>query len=184
MTRPGTGKAAEREVAARLGGRRVPVTGRARGEGGPDVEHKLLSIEVKHRGSLPKWLLGAMAQAEAASRRGKVPAAVLHLRGQPYDDCLAVLRLKDLAALTGGVLVRLGLPAVPEGPWPGDPAPASLDDVPLWLRRDVAAVAAAGRGEAERLRGMTELRRVRLEHEEAVLGWAFALLDGEKGDGR
>ena len=96
-----TWKQAEREVAARLGGRRVPVTGRGRGDA-PDVAHDTLSIEVKHRAALPAWLLGAMAQARAASRDGKVPAAVLHERGRPYDDALCVLRLADLARLLDG----------------------------------------------------------------------------------
>ena len=100
-TRSATWKQAEREVAARLGGRRVPVTGRGRGDA-PDVEHKRLSVEVKHWPALPAWLRGAMAQAQAASRDGKVPVAVLHERGRPYDDALCVLRLADLARLLDG----------------------------------------------------------------------------------
>ena len=100
-TRSATWKQAEREVAARLGGRRVPVTGRGRGDA-PDVAHDTLSIEVKHWPALPAWLRGAMAQAQAASRDGKVPVAVLHERGRPYDDALCVLRLADLARLLAG----------------------------------------------------------------------------------
>ena len=100
-TRSATWKQAEREVAARLGGRRVPVTGRGRGDA-PDVAHDTLSLEVKHRGALPAWLLGAMAQAAAASRDGRVPVAVLHEGGRPYDDALCVLRLADLARLLAG----------------------------------------------------------------------------------
>ena len=99
--RPATWKATERAVALRLGGRRVPVTGRGRGDA-PDVAHDTLSIEVKHRAALPAWLLGALAQAQAASRDGKVPVAVLHERGRPYDDALCVLRLADLARLLDG----------------------------------------------------------------------------------
>ena len=92
---------AEREVARRLGGRRVPAPERARG-GAPDVEHRRLAVEVKHWPALPSWLRGAMAQAQAASRDGKVPVAVLHERGRPYDDALCVLRLADLARLLDG----------------------------------------------------------------------------------
>ena len=47
-------KACERKVAALLGGKRVPVSGRARGHS-PDIEHERLSIEVKSRKS---FLLG------------------------------------------------------------------------------------------------------------------------------
>ena len=41
-------KQAERRVAELLGGRRVPVSGRACG-GSPEVEHPTLPIEVKSR---------------------------------------------------------------------------------------------------------------------------------------
>ena len=109
-----TWKQAEREVAARLGGRRVPVTGRGRGDA-PDVAHDTLSIEVKHRAALPAWLRGAMAQAQAAGRDGKVPVAVLHERGRPYDDALCVLRLADLARLLAGEHGH-DLPAANTGP--------------------------------------------------------------------
>ena len=98
--RPATWKATERAVALRLGGRRVPVTGRARGDA-PDVEHPTLSIEVKHRQDVPAWLLAAMAQAVAASRDGRVPVAVVHRHGARHDDALCVLRLADLARLLG-----------------------------------------------------------------------------------
>lgn len=45
-------KTAERRIAAILGGRRVPVSGRGRGDG-PDIAHPLLSIEVEDRASFP-----------------------------------------------------------------------------------------------------------------------------------
>jgi hypothetical protein len=91
-----TWKAVERAVARRLGGRRVPVTGRG---GAPDVEHERLAVEVKHRKELPRWLKHAMVQAEAAARDGKVPVVVLHERGQRHADDLVVLRLGDLEEL-------------------------------------------------------------------------------------
>lgn len=97
-----TWKKAERRVAAILGGQRVPVSGRGRGDQ-PDVEHERLSIEVKHRQRLPAWLHDAMSQAEAAARDGKLPVVVLHETGQRYDAALCVIRLDRLRRLIGGV---------------------------------------------------------------------------------
>lgn len=91
-------KRAERKVAELLGGVRVPVSGRQRGHT-PDVEHPSLSIEVKSRKSLPAWLLDALEQAQAASRNGRLPVAVLHQEHRLYADSLCVLRLEDLACL-------------------------------------------------------------------------------------
>lgn len=91
-------KQAERRIAGMLGGERVPVTGRQRGAT-PDVEHPVLSIEVKARETLPAWLLDALEQARAASGGGRLPVAVLHQDRKPYRDALCVLRLEDLATL-------------------------------------------------------------------------------------
>lgn len=91
-------KSCERKVAELLGGVRVPVTGRQRGAT-PDVEHETLSIEVKSRKSLPGWLMDAMEQAEAASKNGRLPVAILHQDRQQYADSLCLLRLEDLAKL-------------------------------------------------------------------------------------
>ncbi|RIK45855.1 MAG: hypothetical protein DCC58_05095 [Chloroflexi bacterium] len=94
-------KRTERRVAELLGGQRLPVSGRGRGDA-PDVEHERLSIEVKRRQSLPAWLHDAMSQAEAAARDGKLPVVVLHQSGQRYDEAVCVLRLDDLRRLLGG----------------------------------------------------------------------------------
>jgi Holliday junction resolvase len=59
-------KSCERRIAEELGGVRVPVSGRSRGDA-PDVDHPSLSIEVKSRKKLPAWLLDAIAQAEGAA---------------------------------------------------------------------------------------------------------------------
>jgi hypothetical protein len=91
-------KRTERAIASRLGGRRVPVTGRARGDA-PDVEHPTLAVEVKHRKELPAWLKEAMAQAEAAARDGKIGVVVLHEAGSRHEQDLVVLRLGDLEEL-------------------------------------------------------------------------------------
>jgi hypothetical protein len=87
-----TWKQAEREVARILEGRRVPVSGRQRGDA-PDVSHSELSIDVKHRKTLPSWLLDAMDQANASSRGTQLPIAVLHQRGSQYEHCLVVVEL-------------------------------------------------------------------------------------------
>jgi hypothetical protein len=89
-------KACERRIAKLLGGQRVPVTGRQRGDV-PDIEHVALSIEVKSRKALPVWLLGALNQAQAASKNGKMPVVVLHQDRTPYAESLIVLRLDDFA---------------------------------------------------------------------------------------
>ncbi|GIV60277.1 MAG: hypothetical protein KatS3mg043_1366 [Rhodothermaceae bacterium] len=93
-------KRTERRVAERLGGKRVPVTGRSRGDA-PDVAHAWLSIEIKHRQRLPAWIEDAMRQAEAAARDGQLPVAVLHERGRNHDRDLVVLRLADFEAWFG-----------------------------------------------------------------------------------
>lgn len=89
-------KAAERAVARILGGERVPVSGRIRGHA-PDIAHASLSLEIKHRQSVPRWIESALQQAEASSTDGKLPVAVLHADGKPYADSLCLIRLQDLA---------------------------------------------------------------------------------------
>jgi hypothetical protein len=91
-------KACERRIAQLLGGQRVPVSGRTRGDA-PDIAHERLSIEVKSRKTLPAWLLDALAQARAATKDGRVPVAVLHQDGQQYGDALVVMRLADFVEL-------------------------------------------------------------------------------------
>src|SRR4051794_6667924 len=90
-------KYTERRIAALLGGRRVPVSGRQRGDA-PDVAHPSLSIEVKSRKNIPRWLGDALAQAEASATGEQLPVAILHARGQRFDDSLVLVRLKHLAA--------------------------------------------------------------------------------------
>lgn len=87
-------KQTERAVASRLGGRRVPITGRQRGDA-PDVAHPWLAIEVKCRQSFPAWLHEALAQARAAARPGQVPVAVLHEAGARHAEDIVCLRLAD-----------------------------------------------------------------------------------------
>ena len=113
MTRSTQWKHTERHVAAALGGQRVPITGRQRGDA-PDVEHPTLAIEVKRRtrarDQLQAWVMEAMAQAEASAataqeRTGavKTPVVVIEqTRWGHANEYYAVLRLNDLAELVGG----------------------------------------------------------------------------------
>ncbi|QXD15808.1 hypothetical protein GQ464_002345 [Rhodocaloribacter litoris] len=93
-------KRTERAVAARLNGRRVPVTGRSRGDA-PDVDHRWLAIEIKHRTRLPAWIEDAVCQAEAAAREDQLPVAILHQKGRDHDRDLVVLRLADFESWFG-----------------------------------------------------------------------------------
>jgi hypothetical protein len=90
-------KRTERKMAARLGGRRVPITGRSRGST-PDVNHEWLAIECKPRQSLPEWLHSAMAQAVASVRGQQLPVVVLHETDQRHQNDYVVIKLSDFAA--------------------------------------------------------------------------------------
>ncbi len=94
-------KATERRVASLLGGRRVPVSGRGRGDQ-PDVAHPWLALEVKDRATLPAWLLDALDQAEWSATPAQLPVAVLHRAGVRHDAALVVLRLAAFVAWCGG----------------------------------------------------------------------------------
>ena len=95
-------KACERRIATFLGGRRIPVSGRTRGDC-PDIEHPTLSIECKSRKKLPAWIEDAMKQAEASAKDGPLPVVVLHQDRAPYAESLVVLRLSGFADyLKGG----------------------------------------------------------------------------------
>ena len=89
-------KQAERRIAELLGGKRVPVSGRTRGDC-PDVENPTLSIECKSRKKLPAWIEDAMKQAEASAKDGRLPVVVLHQDRAPYAESLVLLRLDDFA---------------------------------------------------------------------------------------
>src|SRR5215207_762371 len=104
MSRPDW-KNTERTIAARLGGQRIPVSGRARGDA-QDIAHPSVSIECKHRKCLPTWLREAMAQAVACAGREQIPVAILHEHGGRHDGDLCILRLADLSALLAGAEER------------------------------------------------------------------------------
>jgi hypothetical protein len=95
-------KTCERRIAEILGGKRIPVSGRTRGDC-PDVEHPTLSIECKSRRKLPAWMEDAMNQPEASANEGRLPVVVLHQDRAPYAESLVMLRLEDFAGhLKGG----------------------------------------------------------------------------------
>ena len=95
-------KANERATAAILGGSRVPVSGRGRGDS-PDVAHPWLSIECKRRRALPQWLDEALDQAAAASDGGtRLPVAILHEAGERHGRDVVLVRLADFREWFGG----------------------------------------------------------------------------------
>jgi len=71
-----TWKAIERLWATRIGGTRVPITGRQRGDV-PDIEHPKLSVEVKAGKTISSRQQTALVQAESARRGDKVPVVLL-----------------------------------------------------------------------------------------------------------
>ena len=90
----------ERATAAALGGRRVPITGRQRGDE-PDVMHDQLSIECKHKQSIPKWIDDAMDQAEASIKNPEqVPIVVIHGKGRRRENDYVMLKMKHFQALS------------------------------------------------------------------------------------
>lgn len=86
-------KAVERAIAERLGGRRVPVSGRQ--EAGVDIAHDWLAIEVKHTKRIPVFVVRALGQAKAGAKEGQLPIAVLHPPGSRIEDSVVCLRLAD-----------------------------------------------------------------------------------------
>lgn len=96
-------KRSERETAGLIGGERVPITGRQRGDA-PDVWHDWLSVECKHRKGVPKWLRTAVSQALAAVRGEQLAVSIIHQHGSRHGDDLVVMRLSDFQAWFGDVL--------------------------------------------------------------------------------
>jgi len=94
-------KAVERRIADLLGGERVPITGRQRGDV-PDVEHPWLSIEIKLRGKEkfpPAWISDALDQAIQSSDGKKCSIVVFHGYGDSYNDAVVMMKLGDFLKL-------------------------------------------------------------------------------------
>lgn len=121
-------KRVERQVAAILRGRRVPVPGRHGPGADPgDVAGTLFFVEVRARRRCDLFVWWHHTRADAASA-GRVPLLVIK-NPRRGGELLAVLRLEDL----GEVLY---------GP---DPAPAARPDPPGQTRNDAADRAWASR---------------------------------------
>src|SRR5712692_7078233 len=108
-------KRAEREIASRIGGERVPITGRVRGSE-PDIRHEWLSVECKQRRRLPDWIRDAMDQAKASARGHQLPVAILHEAGTRYSTSLIVLELSDWLEWFGDVQRPIEEADMPLGP--------------------------------------------------------------------
>ena len=87
-------------LAKLLGGERMPVTGRGRGDA-PDIAHPIFSVEVKSRKTIPAWFEETLAQAGASALPAQLPVAVLHRDGDRYADALVVVRLKRFVLQLG-----------------------------------------------------------------------------------
>jgi hypothetical protein len=87
-------KAVEQRVAEYIGGKRVPVTGRTRGDA-PDIEHNWLCPEVKYKQKLPNWIHDAMDQAVKSARPRQLPCVFLCEKGKSVGDYYMVVRAKD-----------------------------------------------------------------------------------------
>ena len=99
-------KATERAVAERLGGKRIPITGRQRGATADATSRgNWLSPEIKDRAKLPNWLMEALSQAIAAVRGDQIPIVILHEKGQFHDNDLVLVRLHDWCDLVGNLRV-------------------------------------------------------------------------------
>jgi len=84
-------KAVERKLARRFGTTRVG----ARDDVQMDIDAGHLSIEVKHRDKLPKWIKDAVVQAIRNAGVSQLPIVILHESGQRHDNDIVMMRLKD-----------------------------------------------------------------------------------------
>lgn len=98
-----TWKRRERDVAATLGGVRIPVTGE---RAGSDVDTPLLCVQVKHGRRRPaflrEWLDGICAAAKRKRRTGMV---VWLSPGERVRDGLVIMKLSDFEDLHGRVAI-------------------------------------------------------------------------------
>lgn len=95
-------KAVEREVMTYLGGRRIPITGRVRGDV-PDGSHPWLVPEIKHTGQFPKKWREAHLQAVSAyiklqvddPGKDRLPIVIIHPHRAKIENCYVMLNLED-----------------------------------------------------------------------------------------
>ncbi|MDP9470319.1 MAG: hypothetical protein M3Q71_06570 [Chloroflexota bacterium] len=117
----GRWKRAEREVAAALGGRRLPNSG----TGQPDVRLPGFALQIKTRRELPAWLWAAVDQATRDADPGELPAVVLNQVSQGRRARrLVVLDFERFAALIAGEMINNSQQPTGSVPDPaGDPPP-------------------------------------------------------------
>jgi hypothetical protein len=100
VTARATWKAAERRVAADLGGARIPVTGIDRD--GADVVTPMFHVQVKLRKALPAWLWGWLDGIRLdAQPHGKTGILILKKPRQRDEDGLVILSYRDFVDLHG-----------------------------------------------------------------------------------
>jgi hypothetical protein len=85
----------EREIAKRLGGRRIPLLGRE----GSDLDVPYLFVEVKSQGRIAPYLwndyFAQILEGKAVAGDDRVPAITIHRPGMRYDDALVCIRAGD-----------------------------------------------------------------------------------------
>ena len=89
-------KRAERIIAKKLGGRRVPISGIAKGFKG-DVEHDLLFVEVKQGKQIPKTVYEWYKKTKEQCPKGKIPIVVMKPKNSKKNFVL--IELDDLIKL-------------------------------------------------------------------------------------
>lgn len=104
MSPNSTWKAIEREICRYLGCERSGPTGKT----GADCScpSAAVSVQVKHRESLPDWFISMVGQARGQAGPSQLPLLVLHPFGWATDDSIAILRLEDMRnlLLTAGLI--------------------------------------------------------------------------------
>ena len=84
----------ERMIANYIGGERVPITGRQRGDA-PDIKHNWLSVEVKLRMRIPAWIKNGIDQAEKSAVGHQMPVLIIREKFQKIDDAIICMTLKE-----------------------------------------------------------------------------------------
>ena len=88
-------KHAERELAKRLGGRRIPLLGRE----GSDLDVPYLFVEVKSQGRIAPYLwkdfFAQILTGLEVAGDDRIPAIAIHRPGMKYDDALVCIRAGD-----------------------------------------------------------------------------------------
>ena len=84
----------ERMIAKYIGGKRVPITGRQRGDV-PDIKHNWLSVEVKLRMRIPAWIKNGIDQAEKSAVGHQMPVLIIREKFQKIDDAIICITLKE-----------------------------------------------------------------------------------------